>query len=140
MVEVRVADAGELDQGEVTALYEAVGWSVYTKDPAKLTRAIAGSGRVVGAFEGAELVGLARAVTDGESILYLQDVVVHPKHQRAGLGRALVTALLDAYPGVRQKVLLTDDEAAQKAFYESLGFGDTREVHGGALHAFVRFD
>ncbi len=140
MVEVRFAEAEELDPAAVVGLYEAVGWSVYTKDPAKLVRALAGSSRLVAAFEGAGLVGLARAVSDGESILYLQDVLVHPGHQRRGLGRELVAALVGAYPGVRQKVLLTDDEAGQKAFYESLGFGDTREVHGGALHAFVRFD
>ncbi|WP_345762661.1 GNAT family N-acetyltransferase [Diaminobutyricibacter sp. McL0608] len=140
MVEVRVADAHELDPASVRALYEAVGWSVYTKDPETLGRALAGSDALVAAVDGAELVGLARAVTDGATILYLQDVLVRPDHQRLGLGRSLVTALLDRYPGVRQKVLLTDDEAAQKAFYESLGFGDIREAHDGVLHAFVRFD
>ena len=141
MVEVRDADALELDPASVLALYEAVGWSAYTKDPETLGRALAGSDALVVAVDGVdELVGLARAVTDGATILYLQDVLVHPDHQRSGLGRSLVTALLDRYPGVRQKVLLTDDEAGQKAFYESLGFGDTREVHDGVLHAFVRFD
>jgi hypothetical protein len=37
MVDVRFADAGELDQGAVIALYDAVGWSVYTRDSAKLS-------------------------------------------------------------------------------------------------------
>ena len=58
----------------------------------------------------------------------------------AGWGARSSLHCSTAYPGVRQKVLLTDDEAGQKAFYESLGFGDTREVHDGVLHAFVRFD
>ena len=79
-------------------------------------------------------------MTDGVSILYLQDVLVEPAQQRTGLGRRLVTTLLDEYPEVRQKVLITDDEPGQKAFYESLGYADTREVHGGVLRAFVRFD
>jgi GNAT superfamily N-acetyltransferase len=140
MVEVRVADARELDSAAVLALYEAVGWTVYTKAPETLGRALAGSSVVVVGLDGDRLVGLARAVTDGATILYLQDVLVHPEHQRAGLGRALVTTVLDLWPGVRQKVLLTDDEPGQKAFYQSLGFGDTREVHDGALRAFVRFD
>ncbi len=88
-------DARELDPGAILALYEAVGWSGYTRDPAKLSRAIAGSSRIAAAFDGAVLVGLARVVSDGESILYLQDVLVHPGRQRAGLGRALrLTALL----------------------------------------------
>lgn len=132
--------AGAVGRDEALALYEAVGWSAYTKNPDGLVRALAGSTLVATARDGDRLVGLARVVTDGASILYLQDVLVHPDAQRTGLGRRLVSALLDAYPDVRQKVLLTDDEPAQKAFYESLGFGDTREVHGGVLRAFVRFD
>jgi hypothetical protein len=41
---------------------------------------------------------------------------------------------------VRQKVLLTDDEYAQKAFYESLGYREIRDFGEGTLRAFVRFD
>ena len=47
---------------------------------------------------------------------------------------------LDRYPHVRQKVLLTDDEPKQKAFYESLGYQETSDFRGGAVRAFVRFD
>jgi hypothetical protein len=41
---------------------------------------------------------------------------------------------------VRQKVLLTDDDPGQRAFYESLGFAETHDFDGGSLRAFVRFD
>ena len=140
MTVIALESPAAVERDETLALYDAVGWSAYTKNPDGLLRALAGSTRLATAREDRRLVGLARVVTDGASILYLQDVLVHPDAQRTGLGRRLVTALLDEYPDVRQKVLLTDDEPAQKAFYESLGFGDTREVHGGVLHAFVRFD
>ena len=67
---------------KLAALYEAVGWSAYTQDEASLTRAGAQSLAVVTAWEGEErLVGLARAVGDGESILFIQDVLVHPEYQ-----------------------------------------------------------
>ncbi|MFF1572660.1 GNAT family N-acetyltransferase [Leifsonia sp. NPDC058292] len=140
MTEISLQSPQSLGHDEVIALYESVGWSAYTKDADQLLRALAGSTALATARDGGRLVGLARVVTDGASILYLQDVLVAPDAQRTGLGRRLVTALLDEYPGVRQKVLLTDDEPGQKAFYESLGFGDTREAHGGMLRAFVRFD
>ncbi|MEY7971635.1 GNAT family N-acetyltransferase [Saccharomonospora xinjiangensis] len=60
------------------------------------------------------------------SIVYIQDILVHLDCQRQGVGRTLVTALLDLYLGVRQRVLLTDAEPGQRAFSESLGF---TEIH-----------
>ncbi len=140
MTVVSIEAPSAVARDEALALYEAVGWGAYTKDPGRLVATLAGSSMIATARDDGRLVGLARVVTDGASILYLQDVLVHPDAQRAGLGRRLVSTLLDEHPDVRQKVLLTDDEPAQKAFYESMGFGDTREVHGGVLHAFVRFD
>jgi ribosomal protein S18 acetylase RimI-like enzyme len=139
MAAVTVEPAQDLEQGEVVALYESVGWSAYTRDPSTLMAALAGSSYVVAARLEGVLVGLARVVTDGVTICYLQDVLVHPAHQRSGTGRALVRAALEPYSSVRQTVLLTDAEPAQQAFYESLGFREARDVTEAALRAFVRF-
>lgn len=124
---------------EVLSLYEAVGWSAYTRDPAALMAALAGSSYVVAARVEGALVGLARVVSDGVTICYLQDVLVAPDHQRSGLGRALVDKVLQPYSLVRQTVLLTDDEPAQRSFYELLGFREVRDVTEASLRAFVRF-
>jgi hypothetical protein len=35
--------------------------------------------------------------------------------------------------------LLTDVEPKQRAFYESLGYAEIRDVEGASLHAFARF-
>ncbi|MBZ2198364.1 GNAT family N-acetyltransferase [Occultella gossypii] len=129
-----------LDIGEVTALYRAVGWTAYADDVATLEAALAGSSRVVAARRDGRLVGLARVISDGATICYLQDVLVHPDAQRAGVGRALILSALEPYAAVRQKVLLTDDEPGQRAFYESLGYRETRDYDAGSLRAFVRFD
>ncbi|WP_431278812.1 GNAT family N-acetyltransferase [Leifsonia poae] len=140
MVDIAIVEPASVARDEALALYDSVGWSAYTKDPDRLLAALAGSSRIATARLDGRLVGLARVVTDASSILYLQDVLVEPAQQRTGLGRQLVSALLDAYPDVRQKVLITDDDPGQKAFYESLGYEDVREAHGGILRAFVRFD
>jgi ribosomal protein S18 acetylase RimI-like enzyme len=136
MLELTLVDGADLVLSEVLELYDSVGWSAYTRDPEKLAAALAGSSTVVTAREGDTLVGIARVVSDGASVCYLQDVLVHPQHQRRELGRQLVSRVLAPYEGVRQKVLLTDDEPGQKAFYESLGY---RQV-SDPLRAFVRFD
>lgn len=125
---------------ELLALYESVGWSAYTGDPGLLQAAVAGASCTVTARRSGRLVGLARALSDGATICYLQDVLVHPAEQRRGIGRALVRAVLDRYRMVRQKVLLTDDEPGQRAFYESLGYAEIRDYGAGTLRCFVRFD
>ena len=115
-------DQRQLNQADVLALYQAVGWSMYTRDPKKLERAIAQSLSVLGAYDGDQLVGLIRAVGDGETILFIQDLLVLPSYQRQGIGRQLVGALVDQFPQVRQRVLLTDDQPQTRAFYENIGF------------------
>lgn len=125
---------------ELLPLYEAVGWSSYTESPALLQAGVSGASYVVTARRDGRLVGLARALSDGATVCYLQDVLVHPAEQRHGIGRALVTAILDRYRTVRQKVLLTDDEPGQRAFYESLGYTEIRDYGPGTLRSFVRFD
>jgi GNAT superfamily N-acetyltransferase len=105
-----------------------------------LQAGVAGSSYVVTACWGGRLVGLARVLSDGASICYLQDVLVRPGEQRRGIGRALVRAVLERYRTVRQKVLLTDDELGRCAFYESLGYAEIRDYESGTLRSFVRFD
>ena len=98
-----------VDIHALVALYDAVGWSAYTREPEALRAAIAGSSFVVAARRGTRLVGLARAISDGVMDSYPQDVLVPPDQQRCGVGRALVTVVLDRYSAVRRKVLLTGD-------------------------------
>lgn len=126
--------------GEVVSLYREVGWTAYKDDAPTLEAALAGSSCVVAARRDGRLIGLARVISDGATICYLQDVLVHPSAQRAGVGRALVLATLEPYVSVRQKVLLTDDQPGQRAFYESLGYREIRDYDAGSLRAFVRFD
>lgn len=88
----------DLPLNTVVQVYDAVAWSAYTKEPDNLAAAL----------------GLARVISDGHSICYLQDVLVDPKFQRTGLGRDLAQYVLAPYAHVRQKVLLTDTEQGQK--------------------------
>ena len=126
---------------ELVALYDSVGWSAYTTSPETLAAALAGSAAVAVARLDGQLAGLARVVSDGHTVAYLQDVLVVPQFQGTGIGRRLVELVLEPFARVRQKVLLTDDEPGQAAFYAALGFAQVGA--GGAaatLRTFVRFD
>lgn len=72
---------------ELVELYDAVGWSAYTRTPERLVPMLTGSRYLYVArentAEGTErLIGLVRAVGDGQTIAYIQDLLVHPQEQR----------------------------------------------------------
>ncbi len=115
-------------QRELLKLYDALGWSAYTRDPATLAAAVSASLAVVTASNDGQLIGLARVVGDGHTIVYLQDILVAPAWQRKGVGRALFHRVFAPFSTVRQHVLMTDDEPQQRAFYESLGLTEVREL------------
>jgi ribosomal protein S18 acetylase RimI-like enzyme len=125
---------------QLLALYNAVGWTAYTRDEAGLEKAVRNSTYVVCAWDGEKLVGLARCLSDDASIFYLQDILVHPGYQRRGIGRRLMENCLECFAHVRTKVLLTDDEERQHTFYKSLGYKNTRELKKIPLNAFVQMN
>ena len=113
---------------EALTLYRAVGWTAYTRDAARLERSLAGSHLVLTARnDDGVLLGLARTVSDGESICYLQDILVAPSARRSGVGRALLQEVRDRYSHCMFLALTTDaegtdDAAASHPFYASMGF------------------
>ena len=66
-------------------------------------------------------MGFAREVGDGIANAYISTVCVSPSHQRRGIGKRLILALLDGQDHVKF-VLHTSD--AGEALYRSLGFVD----------------
>ena len=88
------------DPAKTLRLYESVGWTAYTAEPEKLQRAFENSLSVLGAFDGEKLLGIIRAVGDGETIVFIQDLLVFPEYQRKGVGRALVSVVLEKYRDV----------------------------------------
>ena len=100
---------------ELVELYDAVGWSAYTRTPERLAPMLAGSRYLYVArentAEGAErLIGLVRAVGDGQTIAYIQDLLVHPQAQHHGIGSALLGRILADFDreGIRQRLITTD--------------------------------
>ncbi|KGJ72862.1 GNAT family acetyltransferase [Cryobacterium roopkundense] len=139
MLSVVLSESKVFTPADLVGLYGSVGWAAYTNDPHSLARAVDQSSYVVSARDSAgELLGLARAISDDVSICYLQDILVRPGQQQTGIGRAMVHRVLERYVHVRQKVLITDDEPGQRAFYESIGFVEAHDFAPAPLRAFVQ--
>jgi ribosomal protein S18 acetylase RimI-like enzyme len=136
MLEIRRIEINEETFPAILAVYESVEWAAYTNDAGKLKRSLKNSHRVWGAFDDDDLIGILRTISDGETIVYLQDILVREDRQRLGIGTQLMLKFLTEYEDFRQKVLLTDNTEAQRSFYESMGF----TLVGENLNAFYRFD
>lgn len=109
----------KLEADEVVALYLANGWSAAHK-PAQLLSALGNSHSLVTARKHGQLLGLANAISDGSLVVYFPHMLVHPEHQRRGIGRQMMSALLARYAGFHQLMLTADGDAV--AFYRSMGF------------------
>ena len=121
---MEIKEYKEYLEDEIQTLYAAVGWTAYTEDLPALERGFQNSLLVLAAYEDGELIGLIRAVGDGATVVFVQDLLVAPQKQRRGVGTALLKAVLDRYSNVRQLLLTTDNTPKTIAFYKSLGFSD----------------
>ena len=113
---------------QAVTLYNDAGWLAYTRQPDRLMQALKNSLYLLCAYEDGELVGLLRAVGDGITVLFVQDILVLQGKRRQGLGGEMLHRMMAAYPDVRQKVLLTDETPEMHGFYEKMGFCTGAEV------------
>ena len=103
------------------------------KDPQQVLWSALQQSQVITAWHEERLVGLVRGITDQQTILYIQDLLVLQEFQRQGIGQTLVNKLVADYPTIRQKVLLTDDTEKTRAFYEACGFQSVEKMQAVAF-------
>ena len=121
-MEITINEYKYYNAEEILNLYNSVGWCSYTNRPEMLEHAFEHSLKILGAHDGEKLVGIIRAVGDGFSVLFIQDILVLPEYQRKGIGKKLLKTMLEQYPNVYQIQLVTDNTEKTVAFYKSCGF------------------
>ncbi|MDH3228132.1 MAG: GNAT family N-acetyltransferase, partial [Thermoleophilia bacterium] len=107
----------------------------HAQNPERLRTAIELSSYAVVATEGEQVVGFARAMSDGAFAVYIADILVLPELQRQGIGRSLVKELLDRYPMERFHHQVLVAERGAEGFYRRLGLVP---VGSFGLTAFIR--
>ncbi|WP_372869055.1 GNAT family N-acetyltransferase [Planomicrobium okeanokoites] len=125
----------QLDKESLKTLYEDVEWFAYTNDLDQLAEAVAHSLYVLSVWDNDELIGLIRVVGDGLTIIYIQDILVLNCRQNQGIASELMRCVLEKFREVRQKVLLTEEAADVRHFYEKNGFESCDQ---GTLVAFAK--
>lgn len=92
---LREPDEGQIRQ--IIELYREQGWWHVEDDFRKdlVTRLIAGSHCFVVATDEKDIVGMGRAISDGISDAYIQDLTVRLDHRKEGIGKLILQTLLE---------------------------------------------
>ena len=114
----------EIPAEGVLELYQAAGW--WPERTAEQVRAVLRASPAVGAWHGQDLIGFARAVTDGILRAYVEDVVVSPDWRGLGAGRALLAGLMDQLGRVPVVTLFCSPDLVH--YYEASSFRRTHQV------------
>ena len=128
-MEVILKEYAVYKEAEILRLYTSVGWTNYTDNPEMLRNAYLNSLKIYGAYVDDKLIGIIRVVGDGYSVIFIQDLLVHPDFQRKGIGTLLLKRMLKEYENVYQMHLITEDSEKTISFYKSLGFTDNCDVN-----------
>jgi ribosomal protein S18 acetylase RimI-like enzyme len=107
-----------VDWEELSALYLAA--PLGQKDPSDLKIAFANSMFKCFVYDSGTLIAAGRALADGRDCSYICDVAVHPSHQGRGLGRELVSKLVELSKGHKKIILYA--ARGKEPFYRKLGF------------------
>ena len=123
-IEIKVIVA--VDRIAVKRLYQDAGWWEENDETADgcawIDDLVKQSFCFVGAFCGAELIGMGRAVSDGVSDAYIQDVVVFKKFRRAGIGNKIIEKIIQFLQLRRIGWIALIAEPGTQQFYMRLGF------------------
>ena len=111
-----------LDLAAITALLRATYWAA--ERPVEITERSIRHSLNFGLFCGAEQVGFARVVTDRATVGYLCDVVIADAHRGKGIGKWVLTCILE-HPELKGCRIDLFTKDAQE-FYRAFGFGPHR--------------
>jgi ribosomal protein S18 acetylase RimI-like enzyme len=112
------------DNEEIRSLYREAGWWKEEWDPVHLNLLIAGSLVFAVAVdrESGSAVAMGRVISDGSSDAYIQDLVVKKEYRESGIGRKILTTLVNYCQtrGITWIALIAEPGTEQ--FYVPSGF------------------
>lgn len=126
MPDIEISIVKAADPEAILALYRHPGWWQTDDNPQYLetvAKIIADTYCFVIAKDGDEIIGMGRALSDGVSDAYIQDVTVYSDYRRQGIGAAIIHKLIEHLKANGIQWIGLISEPGYESFYESLGFG-----------------
>ena len=121
---------------EYKALREAVGWRLTEETSTR--KALDNALYSVVALDSNKVVGIGRVIGDDGLYYYIQDLIVNPKYQGKGIGKALMAKLMDfiqshAHAGSIIGLMATP---GLENFYKEFGF-TSRPENGTGMYRII---
>ena len=119
MIQYLTEISQNIDWNEAVIVFKRAPLGKRKRTPEKLKRAFVSSYAVVFVFDDDKLIGMGRALCDGEYQAAIYDMVVLPKYQGRGIGKEIIKRLCEQLP-VENIILYA--VPGREGFYEKCGF------------------
>jgi spermidine synthase len=123
---------------QILALYRQAAWWDETADENLdldiLTRLIQGSHCFAVAVRSGAIIGMGRAISDGVSDAYIQDVAVREEYRKKGIGSSLVDMLIKRLQSDNIGWIGLIAERGSQPFYKKFGFQKMKDAAPLLLH------
>jgi GNAT superfamily N-acetyltransferase len=108
---------------EYFKLFESTGWNEeYRLGEDELSGATRQSWCLVSAYDGGQLVGFGRVISDGILHALIVDLIMLPSYQRRGIGRDILNMLVDRCRSNRIRDVQLFCARGKADFYRRCGF------------------
>lgn len=121
--DLRLEIVSSVDPADVVELYKDAGWWEEGWQTDVIPAMVRNSFRFAALFDGDKLVGMGRAISDGVSDAYIQDIVVRSDYRGGGWGSKIVSLLVDELHAAGVDWIGLIGAPGTQPFYEKLGFG-----------------
>ena len=105
---------------DLKELFLSVNWES-GQYPERLARAMKNSTQVISAWDGEKLVGLVRALDDGETVGFIHYLLVNPEYQGLHIGGELMKRVMEKLNGLLYVKIMPSDPKTIP-FYKKFGF------------------
>lgn len=119
-MKIEFTEQKKFTQEQVQELFLSVGW-VSGQYPGRLYKALMGSSTVITAWDEGRLVGLVRALDDGELTAYIHYVLVNPEYHGHGIASRMIELIKEKYHDYLY-IEVMPEERKNAAFYQKCGF------------------
>jgi predicted N-acetyltransferase YhbS len=119
---IRYVQGNNVDLAKVLEVYRdsGLGERRPIDDTARFAEMLRNANLVITAWDGDDMVGIARSITDWVYVSYLADLAVKRSHQRSGIGKELIRRTKAATDPKAMLLLLAAPAAVD--YYPHIGF------------------
>ena len=90
---------------------------------------IKGSHIFIGAFHGEKLIGMGRAISDGVSDAYIQDVTINKNYRNKNLGSLIIKKIIKELKKDKIFWIGLISEKNSHNFYKKIGFSEMKNAY-----------